>query len=179
MTNTKKIIILIVILIVGGFAYWTISPIFIDKRVNEGLEDIIMQDLKKDGQVTADEIATGGDQTPTETEAEVELKVIAIGNFVGLENHDASGTVNIIEAGGKYYVRFEEDFTSTNGPDVRVYLGKNNKHAPETAMGLIKGNIGSQNYEIPAGVNVEDYDAVWLWCKAFTVDFGKADLKFL
>ena len=43
-------------------------------------------------------------------------------------------------------------------------------------LGDLKGNIGNQNYDIPEGTDLSKYDTVIIWCKAFSVFFGGAEL---
>ena len=43
-------------------------------------------------------------------------------------------------------------------------------------LGGLKGNIGDQNYEIPADVDLSQYQSVVIWCDRFNVAFGAADL---
>ena len=43
-------------------------------------------------------------------------------------------------------------------------------------LGDLKGNIGSQNYEIPPEVDLDIYDTVVIWCVRFGVAFAAADL---
>ena len=45
-----------------------------------------------------------------------------------------------------------------------------------TSLGGLKGNIGDQNYPIPADVNLADYRSVSIWCDRFSVSFGAAEL---
>jgi hypothetical protein len=40
----------------------------------------------------------------------------------------------------------------------------------------LKGNIGSQNYEIPADVDVSQYQSVVIYCMPFHVVFSTATL---
>jgi hypothetical protein len=40
----------------------------------------------------------------------------------------------------------------------------------------LTGNIGSQNYEIPADVDLDIYNTVVIWCVRFGVAFNAADL---
>ena len=130
-----------------AIAYWLISPLFLIKEVNEVLE------------TTPDSL------------------VLKNGNFIGLANHTASGAAKLIKMGEKYIVRLESDFQVTNGPDLFVYFGKKGEYASEARLGALKGNIGGQNYEVPVDINPADYDEVWIWCRAFSVPFGKAVLK--
>jgi hypothetical protein len=41
----------------------------------------------------------------------------------------------------------------------------------------LKGNIGDQNYELPANADLAKYRAVTIWCKRFSVNFGTAPLN--
>ena len=40
----------------------------------------------------------------------------------------------------------------------------------------MKGNIGAQNYEVPAGTDLGRYRTVVIWCVRFSVAFGAAEL---
>lgn len=156
----KKIIIVVIVIAVLGVAWWLGSPLFINKEVNEKAEEIEKIMLKSEN------------QKPTE------LTTVSAGDFVGADDfHKAEGAVKLIKAGDKYFVRFEDNFKVTNGPDLFVYFGKSGSYAKEGRISALKGNIGSQNYEVPAGINPLDYTEVWVWCRAFSVPFGHAVLK--
>jgi hypothetical protein len=43
-------------------------------------------------------------------------------------------------------------------------------------LGVIKGNIGDQNYILGPDVDLSKYRAVSVWCKRFSVNFGAARL---
>jgi electron transfer DM13 len=43
-------------------------------------------------------------------------------------------------------------------------------------LGDLKGNIGSQNYAIPAAVHLDRYRSVVVWCRRFGVPFAAAAL---
>lgn len=118
--------------------------------------------------------------TPTPT-GPVEL---ASGSLIGHE-HETSGVVRIIENPDGTRVLTLENLSTSNGPDVHVWLSA----APVVEgfdgwflasgpayvdLGLIKGNIGNQVYEIPADVDLSQYPSVYLWCAQFAVSFGAA-----
>ncbi|MDQ5912256.1 MAG: hypothetical protein QG568_471, partial [Patescibacteria group bacterium] len=63
------------------------------------------------------------------------------------------------------------------GPDLYVGFGKNGQYVKGSEISKLKGNIGSQNYEIPSSVDLNQYDSVWVWCKAFSTPFIRADFK--
>ena len=44
-------------------------------------------------------------------------------------------------------------------------------------LGSLKGNKGSQNYAIPADVDLADLTSVAIWCDRFSVSFGAAELS--
>ena len=173
MTTTKKILFAIIGIIVLAVVWWLASPLFITKKVNEALPDGRPNPSASPLQASQPQPTIG----PPQSLPSAELAVLSEGIFTGFDKlHQASGTARIIQTGGKTYVRFEEDFTVTNGPDLFVHLGKAGAYDPDANIGMLKGNEGSQNYEIPEGIDVSQYSEVWIWCRAFSVPFGKAVL---
>ena len=101
-----------------------------------------------------------------------------IGNFVGAGDgfHNAEGVDKIIQlADGTDILRLE-NFKATNGPDLYVYLSTDKTNADIVNLGRLKGNIGNQNYLIPAGTDITKYNTALIWCRAFSVIFGSAQL---
>jgi hypothetical protein len=43
-------------------------------------------------------------------------------------------------------------------------------------LGSIKGNVGDQNYDVPADLDLSKYRAATIWCRRFSVNFGTAPL---
>jgi hypothetical protein len=70
------------------------------------------------------------------------------------------------------------DLDTSPGPDLRVYLAVDPAGAVAGGvdLGRLRGNRGTQQYEVPAGVDLRRYGAVVIWCRAFTVAFGTATL---
>jgi hypothetical protein len=94
----------------------------------------------------------------------------------------ASGEARVIRLarGGKRLTLIH--LSVSNGPDLRVYLaaGRPTSDGEVTDykdLGALKGNKGTQQYRIPAGVNVRRYSTVYVWCRAFTVSFARAALR--
>ncbi|MGB5866031.1 MAG: DM13 domain-containing protein [Sulfitobacter sp.] len=94
------------------------------------------------------------------------------GSFKGTNNHVTKGTAEV--AGNK--VNLLGDFKFDGAPDPKVALGKNG-YDKKTLMGLLKSNNGASSYEIPAGINPDDYNEVWIWCEKFNVSLGVAKLN--
>lgn len=83
------------------------------------------------------------------------------------------GTVTLLTDGTQTFVRFEDDFSTDNGPDlyaVAVVGGE------RVELGTLKGNRGAQNYELPAEVDPAEVEAVQVWCKRFDSTFVEAPL---
>ena len=101
------------------------------------------------------------------------------GQFVGVGDgiHDASGSASVLPLDdGSRVLRFE-DFRSTNGPDLYVYLATDESASDHVNLGRLKASSGNQNYPVPDGVDLGRHDTVLVWCKAFSVLFGSAQLS--
>ena len=99
--------------------------------------------------------------------------------------HPTAGTATIYQMGnGTRVLRFT-NFTTSNGPDVHVYMVASDdakdvatvQQAGFIDLGVIKGNIGDQNYALDFDLDLAKYRAVSIWCKRFSVNFGAAALK--
>lgn len=102
--------------------------------------------------------------------------------------HRTTGTVRIIELADASRVLRLEDLDTSNGPDLRVWItdapvltGRKGWHVFDdgkyVSLGRLKGNKGSQNYVIPAAVDLSRYPSMSIWCDRFNVSFGAAALK--
>lgn len=108
---------------------------------------------------------------------------ISSGEFIDLA-HVGSGTALILELeDGSRILRFE-DLDVDNGPDLRVILSPTGLVDDDAAyddgdfldLGDLKGNKGNQNYEIPDGVDIDDFGTVAIWCRRFNVTFNAAPI---
>ncbi|MGD6959555.1 DM13 domain-containing protein [Rossellomorea aquimaris] len=154
-----------------GVGWWLISPLFLDKVVNEApVSSPSGSNMKEQEENTMKETDSSSPEEITNDTMKVNELV---GTFHGAdENHDAKGKVSISEKN----IRLE-NFEVTNGPDLYVYLVEAGKETKEgISLGELKGNIGNQNYEIPGGHSVSSGMEIVIWCKQFNVDFGRAEL---
>lgn len=151
----KTVTIVIISLLLVSLTWYFVSPLFIDKTINEDLP-----------------IATNQDSTKSAKDD----SLIYQGQFIGADSfHKVTGKAIVLEENGKRYLRFE-DFESTNGPDLKVYLAENTGAESYVSLGELKGNIGNQNYEIPANTDLEKNNKVLIWCEKFKVLFGHLEL---
>jgi hypothetical protein len=111
-------------------------------------------------------------------------QVLESGTFYGVV-HPTTGTATIYRLGnGDRILRFT-NFSTSNGPNVHVYLLAANdakdsatvRRADFIDLGTIKGNIGDQNYSLSTDLDLSKYRAVSIWCKRFAVNFGAAPLR--
>ena len=108
-----------------------------------------------------------------------ENKNLIIGDFVGVNDgiHNAEGKAKIlILSDGSQILRLE-DFKSTNGPDVHLYLSTDKQASDFIDLGRLKANNGNQNYQIPINADFNKYKYVLIWCQPFSVLFGSAQLS--
>ena len=121
---------------------------------------------------------------PDASTSDAELKELAHGDFVKQE-HPTAGMARLIGLNsGEHVVRLE-DFSTTNGPDLHVWLSEESaggswfkyRNARHIELGELKANNGNQNYEIPAGADLEGIRSVVIWCKRFSVAFGSAPIS--
>lgn len=124
---------------------------------------------------------TSAAEPTTITSSPPEPIAIATGGFYGI-NHDASGTATIYESDGRFVLRFEDDTNIQNGPDLYVWVlpaldydGGNPTDYLD--LGTLTGNLGGQNYDLPAEFDPEMHRAVLIWCLRFGVPFAAVPLQ--
>ncbi len=187
---------LIGVMIVAGAGWYLASPLFIDDVVDEefpltapGAEEPAQMPEAEQEKIEAealeaaaqmpdkqmDEAMPGTSDSPT---------IVGQGQFVDADSfHQGSGQATIYRLpDGSHVLRFE-NFQVTNGPDLRVLLvrhpaptGRDEIMQDYIDLGPLKGNIGNQNYEIPANVDVSEYQSVVIYCQPFHVIFSTASL---
>lgn len=195
--NRNIVVILAVILMVA--AWFFVSPLFIDRSVDEDFDFMtadgqvdmaVIMAMPADKQLSMmpdimDAAAGAPDRPASESMPSNSPQVISSGRFVDADAiHKGNGNATIYAVGdGKHVVRFE-DFRTTNGPALVVYLAKHPspteashvKDGGYLSLGKLKGNVGNQNYVIPNGTNVDEYNSVVIWCELFGVLFSPAAL---
>ena len=104
--------------------------------------------------------------------------VAATGTFTGASDHITTGGVSIIKtAGGGAVVILDKDFSLDGAPDPRVGFGVDGKYVDASDLGVLTSKDGLQVYVVPASVNVDDFNEVYIWCRKFSVPLGVAALK--
>ncbi len=145
-----------------------------DKKVKAMMEEESMMEEKE----TMKETTMEDKEMVMEETMEV-VPMSYAGTFIGVGDgiHDAQGDAYTIPLEDGSNVLRLENFQSTNGPDLFVYLATDDNASEFINLGDLKANKGNQNYEIPDDVDLEKYNKVLIWCKSFGVLFGSAELS--
>jgi hypothetical protein len=144
---------------------------FLDDEVNE---DVVTASAPARSGGEQDGAGGGGSGTSGNV-------LLARGQFESLA-HDTEGVAQTIEVRGDKRFLTLTDFETDNGPDLRVYLStpdadQGSPGEDSEDLGGLKGNKGDQQYEIPKGVDLDRLNKVVVWCRAFSVGFGSAELR--
>jgi hypothetical protein len=147
------------------------QKLFVEDRVSEARPGALPADM--------------GAEAAQAGQGDSERQVLAEGDFIGLE-HETAGRALIVESvDGRRFLRFE-GFETSNGPDLVVYLSAKMPAGPDdwygydrdfVDLGVLKGNVGSQNYLVPRDVDLDQYSTAVVWCRRFTVGFAAAELR--
>ena len=157
-----------------GLAYWLISPLFINVSVNEALP----------GAATTATPSTAATTTTTTATSSADLTSLGAGAFYDVVHDGVKGKATLYkQADGSIILRLT-GFRVLNGPDLYVYgssltkPGAGDVNASNSViLGKLKGNVGDQNYQVPAGTPLEKLKSIVIWCKTFSVNFASASIS--
>ena len=190
-------IIILAVIPAAWLGWWLLSPLISSTEVNEEFpnaahatvpDGMTMGEVETTMALAAAASREVDDAIPPamiESGASARELVKAAGSFRDADSfHKGSGNAVIYEFGSGERVLRLDEFSVTNGPDLRVLLV--NAPDPEShadvadagyhELGKLKGNIGAQNYDIPASVALGDVQSVVIYCKPFRVVFSVATL---
>jgi len=159
-----------IVALAGGWYLFRPERLFVNQKVDESLAT-----AQAPAAVTTSMSANGSMSGATE--------VLRRGVFHSGSHHTEGAATVYRLAGGRRVLRLT-GFTTSNGPDVQVYLvaaadAKDNQtvtRAGFVRIASLKGNQGDQNYDLPADLDLAKYRAVTIWCRRFGVNFGTAPL---
>lgn len=129
----------------------------------------------------ATEVAAVAEEAVDTVEAAVEEVVDSLGDrvsggsFEGRSQHITTGEVTIYQAGEKFVVVLEENFSLDGAPDPKLGFG-NPEFVTETLFSPLREISGRQVYELPEGLNPADFETIYVWCEQFSVPLGVASL---
>lgn len=97
-------------------------------------------------------------------------------SFSGNMSYTVSGSVKLYEYLGKKFIYFE-NFNSSNGPDLKVYIATSNTASQFVNLGTLKGVSGVQVYEVKNPPDFNQYNKVLIWCQQFGLLFGTSTIQ--
>ncbi|MDH3312704.1 MAG: DM13 domain-containing protein [Nitrosopumilus sp.] len=164
----KLFAITIALVLVGIISAFALSPYFTESTIDEVIPTgaIIQSEMEEE-------------IMKEDTTMEDIIPMSFTGAFIGVGDgiHDTQGDVYTIPLEDGSNVLRLENFKSTNGPDLYVYLSIDDNASKFINLGELKANKGNQNYVIPDDTDLSKHNKVLIWCKAFGVLFGSAELS--
>jgi hypothetical protein len=162
----KKAFFIIIILVIGIIGWYLLSPLVINRTVNDKLETESVEPKNEKG-------------------ADFGPMIVSAGEFTGADSfHQASGKAEIVKTESGYALQLV-GFEVTNGPDlfVTASFAASPRSKSELQGGTyleiarLKGNRGNQLYSLPSDFRPDDFNSIVIYCKAFSVIFGWATLN--
>lgn len=95
------------------------------------------------------------------------------------------GGWSIEKRGDQHVISFSDKFRTKGGPDLKVFLspqsinkvtGKNATDGAEL-VAVLKSTKGSQEYVLPANIDVSNFDSLLIHCEAYSVLWGGANIS--
>ena len=118
------------------------------------------------------------DATPTtpvnDVFDETKATLLREGTWMGSGSYNVGGVAQIYDNIGKK-VLLLNSFSSSNGPDLKVYLSTTTGATSFVNLGKLKSTSGKQTYDIPDGTDIDQFKFALIWCQQFSVLFGKAE----
>jgi hypothetical protein len=175
----------LVALVAFVLVYFQPQKLFLDDEVNEELPGFVATT----GPATTGTEPSAGAAAPPAPPADP-LAVAAVeaartgapvavtsGAFASLDHPTSGAAFVVVQPDGSRLLRIE-DLDTDNGPDLRVVLSTaavgTGDYGQLVELGALKGNIGDQNYEIPADLDLTTIGSVVIWCERFSAPFGEA-----
>lgn len=109
---------------------------------------------------------------PTDTTAMFQLG----GSFVSGPSGTVSGLAKIYLKEGKYILAFE-NFKTSNGPDLKVYISKEMFPVNFIKLGDLQSTNGNQLYDISGSPDFTSYKFALIHCEKYNHLFGYAELN--
>ena len=181
----------VVVVAIGAFAWWLLSPLFFDETVEEQFP-LAQAATVPDGMTRGDVEMTMATMAKMDSPAEeampdemAESGAVKTGQFRDADRfHRGSGTATIHRLPDGSHVLRLETLDVTNGPALVVILSPHPNPSSSAdvhqtgyvELAKLKGNKGNQNYPLPDNVDPATFGSVVIYCKPFKVVFSVAPL---
>ena len=172
-----------------ALAWYLFSPLFLNRTVIEDFPRAAAAEIPDDmtaEEVEAEMLAAEADTSRSDEPMPADPVALVTGTVMGADSfHRGTGTATIYRLEDGSRVLRLEDLDVTNGPDLHVLLSpvadpRNRDDVTADGyidLGGLKGNRGSQNYDIPDDFVIGDELSVVIYCVPFHVIFSTATLS--
>ena len=185
MRNRKFLSVGIALAVIIGLpiAWYLLSPLWINVQVDEAFPTALPADVSVQATQAMSTAMAEPEKMMEEPIPETDMVLLAEGSFYDII-HLGSGQALVYQlADGSRILRLQ-GFEVDNGPDLHVYLVPVNpvpssigvENPGSVDLGELKGNVGDQNYELPADLDLTQFKSVVIWCQPFKVPFIAASL---
>jgi len=101
------------------------------------------------------------------------------------KQYKVSGGWSIQNKSGQTVLTLDSKFKTKGGPDLKLFLSKhsiadaNGKNATDKSIlvSALKTNNGFQEYVLPEGISLNDFQSILIHCEKFSVLWGGANLR--
>ena len=184
-TPRPWIIVAVIAVVAVPVGWYLISPLFTTRAVNEDLPSpAVSFNGSQATEAMGTAMAESGDALNEAMPGEMsDLVVMYQGQFYSVV-HEGQGVAKLYQrTDGSRFLRLE-DFQVLNGPDLHVWLVPvdpvPNTVGTEIAghydLGPLKGNVGNQNYDVPADLDLSAFKSIVIWCNPFRAPFSAAPM---
>jgi len=99
------------------------------------------------------------------------------------KQYEVNGAWQVEKHNGQTVIRFSDDFQTKSGPDLKLFLTKNNlsgvtgsNASNGVLISKLKNVNGYQEYVVPGNINIDDFSSLVILCEKFSVLWGGANL---
>lgn len=100
------------------------------------------------------------------------------GEFKSFDNLiKVEGSLQIIEKNNEKYLKFSNNFKITNRPSLTIFLSTTPLGKEKISISKLNGNIGTQEYKIPASINITIHKYLLIIDSESNKPYAYAELK--
>lgn len=171
----------VAVVAIAAFALFRPDKLFVDQVADEQLDTDVAAALEQverpSTTAPSTTVPAPDDPSPTTTEPAGPV-VLSSGSWTSLDHPTEGGVAIVTEENTSTLIL--SDLATDNGPDLYVYL------SPEPGatdvdgalrVDRLRGNLGTQTYELPPDVDASAFRSVLIWCDRFASGFGTATLS--
>lgn len=106
----------------------------------------------------------------------IAMAITQPGIFMSTSGHSVKGTARVYQKDNQFFLSLE-NFSSTNGPDLHVYLSKEMLPQNFIDLGKLKSTTGNQVYDVPGMPNLNLYKYALIHCQQYNHLFGYTTIR--